>query len=94
MRRKAIPRGIGRVPPARATVKLPATHTPTPHIPAAPVEYPAGMPPNPQRPRLVRDAHGGVLKDLFVLFPDLPTPPRPRSRKLPQGHIRHPGRRR
>jgi hypothetical protein len=39
-----------------------------------------GPVPNPRRPRLVRDVHGGVLQDLFVIFPDLPRPPRPSPR--------------
>jgi hypothetical protein len=41
---------------------------------------PAGHVPNPKRPRLVRDTGGGYLKDLFVMFPDLPRVPRPPAR--------------
>ena len=40
--------------------------------------------PNPRRPRLVRDVDGGGLKDLFVMFPDLPRPSDRRSRKAPR----------
>ena len=43
-----------------------------------------GRVPNPLRPRLVRDVGGGWLKDLFALFPDLPSPPRPAARLPPR----------
>jgi hypothetical protein len=46
----------------------------------APKERPAGKPPNPKKPLLVRDVHGGELKDLMQIFPDLPRPPRPAPR--------------
>jgi hypothetical protein len=42
----------------------------------APVERGVAPPPNPRRPRLVRDVHGNELRDLFQFFPDLPWPPR------------------
>jgi hypothetical protein len=45
-----------------------------------PPEYPAGKPPNPRRPALVRDVGGNELRDLFAMFPDLPRPPRPAAR--------------
>ena len=43
-----------------------------------------GAVPNPRRPRLVSAVDGGVLKDLFAIFPDLPRPARPAPR------VRHP----
>jgi hypothetical protein len=49
---------------------------------------PRGTPPNPRRPRLVRDANGGFLGNLFTVFPDLPWPPRPRGR-VPMWTLAH-----
>jgi hypothetical protein len=46
----------------------------------APKERGIGAPPNPQKPKLVRDVHGNELKDLFEFFPDLPRPPHPAPR--------------
>ena len=43
-----------------------------------------GRVPNPRRPRLVRDVGGGVLQDLFAIFPDLPFPARPPARLPPK----------
>jgi hypothetical protein len=43
-----------------------------------------GPVPNPKRPRLVRDVAGGALKDLFAIFPDLPSPRRPAARVPPR----------
>jgi hypothetical protein len=42
----------------------------------APKEPGVGKPPNPRKPRLVRDVDGAGLNDLFVVFPDLPWPRR------------------
>ena len=47
-------------------------------LPASGDVHPVSPPPNPRRPRLVRDVHGGELQDLFEVFPDLPWAPRPR----------------
>jgi hypothetical protein len=47
----------------------------------APRQRPSGKPPNPRKAKLVRDVHGGALKDLFEVFPDLPRAPLPRRRK-------------
>jgi hypothetical protein len=46
-----------------------------------PAPRPVGPVPNPKKPKLVRDVHGGDLLDLFVIFPELPRPryPRPRA---------------
>jgi hypothetical protein len=41
---------------------------------------PAGKVPNPKKPKLVRDVHGGTMGDLFQFFPDLPRPARARPR--------------
>jgi hypothetical protein len=63
-----VPKGdpFAQAPPARAS-RVPKQHA-------------VGAPPNPRQPELVRDVHGGTLKDLFELFPDLPRPPRPTAR--------------
>jgi hypothetical protein len=58
----------------------PITHVPKSHVARVPPQHPLGPPPNPRRPKLVRDVRGGVLGDLFALFPDLPRPVRPRAR--------------
>lgn len=59
--KKPPPHSVMRPPPATPKVKAP----------------PSGAPPNPRRPRLVRDTSGGYLGDLLKLFPDLPWAPRP-----------------
>ena len=72
--RKRVPGALGAAP--RSTMK------PPPHSPMkAP---PAGEVPHPRRPRVVRDIHGNELMDLFEFFPDLPRPPRPRTRLPPR----------
>jgi hypothetical protein len=89
MKRKA----LGEVPPMRAAgaaPKLkaggpvpkgaPLAQAPTAHVARAPGEHGVGAPPNPRKPRLVKDVHGGILKDLFQMFPDLPRPVRPAAR--------------
>jgi hypothetical protein len=45
-----------------------------------PEQHGVGAVPNPVRPKLVRDVHGGALQDLFEIFPDLPRPTRPKGR--------------
>jgi hypothetical protein len=35
--------------------------------------------PHAKRPALVGDVHGNELMDLFLFFPDLPRPARPRA---------------
>src|SRR5687767_3000764 len=76
------PRRTGKVPPLRPIGKAPGgdpmAHVP--HVGRAPEEHSAGKPPNPRRARLTRDLHGGTLKDLFQVFPDLPRPARPAAR--------------
>jgi len=59
-------------PPPRSRMKPPPRSTMKPP--------PNGLVPNPRRPRLVPDIHGNELMDLFVFFPDLPRPARPRAR--------------
>ena len=46
-----------------------------------PAPRPVSQVPNPSKPKLVRDVHGGTLLDMFAIFPDLPWPryPRPRT---------------
>jgi hypothetical protein len=46
-----------------------------------PRERPVSPPPNPRRPKLKRDLDGGILGDLFAIFPDLPRAPKPPSRQ-------------
>jgi hypothetical protein len=53
----------------------------------APKERGIGAPPNPQKPKLVRDVHGNELLDLFDVFPDLPRPAHPAAR-VPVRHLR------
>ena len=84
---------LGALPPPRPATKLPPlrpigqtpggnpmAHAPLPHVARAPEEHPAGKPPNPRKPKLARDVHGGSLKDLFQIFPDLPRPAHPAPR--------------
>lgn len=69
-----------RRPPTREP-RTPPLHPPPPeHVSLPPREHAAGKPPNPRRPRLVRDVHGGSFMDLFDIFPDLPRPRRPATR--------------
>ena len=51
---------------------------------------PAGDVPHPRRPRPVRDVHGNELMDLFMFFPDLPRPVRPRIRVPARRILRRP----
>jgi hypothetical protein len=78
------PRHATKVPPPRPIAKTPGgdplSHAPLPHVGRPPEEHSAGKPPNPRTPKLVRDLHGGPLKDLFRIFPDLPRPARPAPR--------------
>ena len=84
---------VGQVPPERLPPQVPGervvarvpkgdplSHVPVPHVARVPLPHPVAAPPNPRRPRLVRDVHGGTLLDLFELFPDLPRPSRPSGR--------------
>jgi hypothetical protein len=70
----------------------PIAYTPRPpRAPRVPQQRPVGEVPNPRTPKLVRDVHGGVLKDMFEIFPDLPRPPRPAARvraRIPGRHLR------
>jgi hypothetical protein len=59
------------------------------HATYPPIERGINPPPNPRKPRLVRDVHGNELRDLFQFFPDLPRPPR-RPARVP---LRSPRRR-
>ena len=67
-------------PRERAVSAPPRGNVPAPRASHPPPEHQVGSPPNPRRPGLVRDVHGNELKDLFVLFPDLPRPRKVRSR--------------
>ena len=75
-------------PPAREVARTPKGHPMAqarlPVIGRPPKEHAAGRPPNPRKPKLVRDVNGGALKDLFALFPDLPRPRRPAGRLPPR----------
>ena len=48
-----------------------------PHVTRPPKPHGVGPPPNPRRPKVVRDVDGGALLDLFRIFPELPWPRRP-----------------
>src|SRR5687768_2143421 len=86
-------RRVGTVPPERAFAPPPRVRplaaapkllgqTPIGEPTRAPRQRPVAKPPNPRRPKLVHDADGGELMDLFAVFPDLPRPPRTASRML------------
>jgi hypothetical protein len=80
-------RPISTVPGARAVARAPG-----PAATRAPRARAIGQPPNPRRPRLVKDVHGNELKDMFVIFKDLPRPARPAPRLPPRvrrGEKRH-----
>ena len=83
------PRSAVKVPKQRAQGQTPRAHTPSAHVGRAPTEHPAGKVPNPRKATLVRDVHGGDLKDLFVIFPDLPRPARP-PRRVPISSVQRP----
>jgi hypothetical protein len=93
MSKKPIRRPLGalpaarsyRTPPALRRVAAvpggdPAGRTPAPHVARVPKPHAIGKPPNPRKPKLVRDVGGGPLMDLFAIFPDLPRPRRPAPR--------------
>jgi hypothetical protein len=70
----------GRVPPPRSGTPL--GYAPSMPQPArVPAQRPTGKVPNPRKPKLVRDVRGGALSDLFKIFKDLPSPPRPALRR-------------
>jgi len=87
------------VPPSRRKDPLsrppgggaPKNGAPKSRLRRPPKERAVGKPPNPRMPAKVRDVHGGVLKDLFQLFPDLPRPPRPGRRRKPVPRTRRLG---
>lgn len=54
-----------------------------PHVSRPPRPHRVGAPPNPRRPPVVRDVHGGALLDMFQIFPELPWPRRPASQPAP-----------
>jgi hypothetical protein len=74
-----------RVPPERGVPRTPhgnrlAQPRLSEPVAAPPPQRGIGAPPNPRRPRVVRDVHGNELMDLFEFFPDLPRPARRRAR--------------
>jgi hypothetical protein len=66
----------GGAPPPRTGVPV-ASAPSTPQPARVPAQRPVGKVPNPRKPKLVQDVRGGVLQDLFEIFPDLPRPRRP-----------------
>jgi hypothetical protein len=89
----ARPTVVGQVPPERAASPAPIerpvakvpkghrmVHVPVQRVARVPAQHAMGPPPNPRKPKLVRDIGGGVLRYLFALFPDLPRPRRPGPR--------------
>ena len=91
---KKSPRGrIGMVPAVRPVARTPVTRpvgpvprgnpiaqAPAPAVTRAPKVRPVGKPPNPRKPRLIKDVGGNELKDMFAIFKDLPRPHRPAPR--------------
>ena len=73
---------MGRTPGGGAPEgRTPKGGAPKSRMTQAPKVRPVGKPPNPRKPALVRDVGGGILKDMFQIFPDLPRPRRARGRK-------------
>lgn len=85
-RGEAPPERMPSRPPGRGAV----TPAPMPRPSPPPKPHLVGKPPNPRQPALVRDLTGGVLKDMFEVFPDLPRPARPAPRL--RGRARRAGR--
>jgi hypothetical protein len=94
MRKPLIRRALGEAPPERVPPAM-AGARPVAAIPRgdpfaqtprqrgasrAPKQRPLGKLPNPGKPAVVRDAKGGVQRDMFQIFPDLPRLARPVSR--------------
>jgi hypothetical protein len=77
----------GAAPKPRAIPRTPKGNPMAQARPAEPTHPPkqrgVGLRPNPRKPRLVKDVHGNELKDLFLMFPDLPRPPR-RAARVPK----------
>jgi hypothetical protein len=80
-----------RMPPKHGRVPLSPHIDPMATTPAmpAPRQRPPVKVPNPRRPKVVRVVGGGELRDLFEVFPDLPGPPRSRSRLATRVISRH-----
>jgi hypothetical protein len=74
-------RAPAQAPEERAVAHAPGGHpmaqAKMPVVGRAPKEQGVRKPPNPRKPRLVREVDGGRLNDLFAVFPDLPFPHRP-----------------
>jgi hypothetical protein len=83
----AAPRPHALRTPPRGLVPSPRSGAPLGYAPSmprparVPAQRPTGNVPNPRKPKLVRDVRGGALKDLFEIFKDLPSPPRPSLRR-------------
>ena len=71
---------VATPPRERAVSAPPRGRVPAQRASHPPPEHQVASPPNPRRPAVVRDVHGNELKDLFVVFPDLPRPRKVRSR--------------
>ena len=71
----------GRVPKGVRSEGVPKGGPPKSRVKPAPRERGVGKPPNPRKPTLVRDVAGGILKDMFQIFKDLPRPRRTHGRK-------------
>ncbi len=69
------PRAAGQIPKGPPLAQAQAAT-----VARAPRQHAAAKVPNPRKPKLVRDPGGGVLKDLFAIFADLPRPARPKAR--------------
>jgi hypothetical protein len=94
MRKPLVRRALGEPPPERMPPAMskarpvapvpkgsPFAQTPRQRgASRAPKPRTLAKPPNPRKPPVVRDVKGGMLKDMFEIFPDLPRPPRHASR--------------
>jgi hypothetical protein len=82
--RAKTPRSLQRVPRTPHGDPIAQASLLRPHVSKAPRPHRVGAPPNPRRPKLVRDVDGGAFLDLFQIFPDLPWPRRPPGHQAPR----------
>jgi hypothetical protein len=71
------PKSLREVPRTPRGTPLAQASVLRPHVTRPPKPHGVGSPPNPRRPKLVRDVDGGSFLDLFQIFPELPWPRHP-----------------